>query len=504
MSRTAARGSVGRLLVAAFVMAWLPLLAWCWISPAQPTLPRDCDPFGYLQMADAFARGRVLGDHTARPFHDGLIAHLDARGFDHADYCWMVAPHAYHVDPVTRKVINQYPPATGYLLSHVPKPLRFAAFPPLSMLLLVVPMLMVMLPGSGGGGWFRLAAVAGVGLVCLWVPPLRQELRQVTSTAPTFGLLCAAGFAMRRNPGVSLLLLGASLPFRVANVVLAVPLLLWFALRPARTLTRTARRIALGSGLLLAGGGVLYLAYAQSLLGNAFRPTYSPIDQDWASAARIAQNLDYYFGADQGWMWVHVVVFGLLVCLSQGEPRLYRWTALLAALPACNYAFYLLHRVEVPYYPYASALLCGGALLEALDSHPGAGLLRRQVVVAVGLATLCIVPLVRIAPLSCVEQFERDAQVYRSELASYGVVWADASSGTVEYAAGVPAFRYTWAGSPRVRDAAIGFLRDAGVRQAILLEGERMQGDAVTAQLRAAGVAFTERRSRLGRLLVVD
>ncbi len=73
-------------------------------------LPQGCDEFGYLNMAKAIEERELFGDHAKRPFFPELISHLQNKFPDEDSYRWMIAPHAYHLDPEKGKIINQYPP----------------------------------------------------------------------------------------------------------------------------------------------------------------------------------------------------------------------------------------------------------------------------------------------------------------------------------------------------------------------------------------------------------
>ena len=92
-------------------------------------LPQGCDEFGYLNMAKAIDEGELFTDHARRPFFTDLISHLQNLFQDENTYRWMIAPHAYHLDPEKKKIINQYPPGVGLVLSLLPLSLRQTFFP---------------------------------------------------------------------------------------------------------------------------------------------------------------------------------------------------------------------------------------------------------------------------------------------------------------------------------------------------------------------------------------
>ena len=92
-------------------------------------LPRGCDEFGYLHMAEAIENGKLLESHTYRPFIKDLTNHLNGLGFAKEDYAWVIVSHAYHLDASSNKIINQYPVGTSALMSLFPKELRQYFFP---------------------------------------------------------------------------------------------------------------------------------------------------------------------------------------------------------------------------------------------------------------------------------------------------------------------------------------------------------------------------------------
>lgn len=487
---------------------FVPFLAFTFFAEGQPILPIACDEFGYLQLADGFGEGRALGSHTARPFDPALVSFLRNEGFDVDDYSFLVAPHAYHWDADAGMVVNQYPPATSYLLSWFPKSHRYAVFPGLCALLLVVPLLVVMWRrGSDSNRLFHLAIVFLAALACMFVPKIGYGFEHVNSFGPTYGILIAAGFALRRHPGLALALLGTSTLFRAANVVLAAPLLAWFVMHAKAEEgtpwnVKSAARASLRGGTLFGLGGFFgLLIYNWILLGSPLRTTYSQRDLDWTFAG-IGRNFDYYFHSQAGSMWVHAVVLGLLVVAALGDRKLMRWALVALALCGFNYGFFLFHRVQIWCYPYATSLLALGMLLHVLDAHPKLELMRRQITVAAGLCLVCLLPLVRVPTLFTSERFADQVRVHDETLAEFDVVWAGIKSGTAEYTTHTAGFRYFW-GPLETRIEVIRWLEKNGYSQAIWVDAPDFDRQTVVADLEAHDIEFVEKRTRLGPLLVI-
>ncbi len=82
-----------------------------------------CDSYGYLRQAELFRqKGPVGGLDTAiesenAAFLVGIASQINTNV---SRWSEMIAPHCHHYKPVNQKIILQYPPGTGFVLSLLP------------------------------------------------------------------------------------------------------------------------------------------------------------------------------------------------------------------------------------------------------------------------------------------------------------------------------------------------------------------------------------------------
>ncbi|MBK8170944.1 MAG: hypothetical protein IPK60_11460 [Sandaracinaceae bacterium] len=469
--------------LALFVVAAL-LVAFVRFFPSyEHFIPQACDEFGYLELADAFARGIPAAEHVNRPFRAGLLAEL-SRHTQEDEYRWMVAPHAYHVLGGTNRIINQYPPGTSVLLSAFPRALRASSFP-----LIVIAM------------WFAFSLAAAyaspdvekrqstIGTIavlsaCLFIPPLSSEIETVTSVAPTFGLLIAAGMMLARRPVWSVLLVSLSIVFRVSNIVILVPVALYALSSDTDSLRAIARRIP---SVVLAAlpGVVLVLLWQYLVTGSPFHSTYSVVDQAWAPLTAWGTNFAFYFFHYPLWAPIHLLLFMVAFRLRRMgllAARDARWLVVTAAL---NYLFFIAHDVTMPYYPYASAILVLGALVPHLARlRMWQKAVEHQTVVASAVLALSVFVLVASragAPTRV------SAQTYRSCFSDTDVVWAQERGTSVQYTTGLAAFRWPW-GSTKARRIALRYLDQHHFRQMVWLSDLPVSRATIESDLDAAGL----------------
>jgi hypothetical protein len=461
--------------------------------PFHTGLPDGCDQFGYLYQAEAIATGRLFVEHTSRPFFRPLLERLASQAPNVRDYAWMIAPHAYHYTARGDKIINQYPPGVAAVLSVVPWGQRKIAYPALVALSMVALLALVWRER----GWAlagRGSAILCLALIMELMHPFAFEYEGVGSVAPTFALLLAAGWLVRSRPAWSLALVSISIVFRIVNAWLLPPLAVAYVLRevfagsslPAwRTLVLRSLGVA---GICFVSGIGWMLLYQWLLLGNPFNWTYSAIDQKFAGWGRVLENVPFYFHASQGWLLAHEAALVLTALLLRGRERL-RWLLWAVCLAVWNYLFFLTHQIAMPYYPYASSLIILGLALSGMEALDG----RTARAVATACTAGAVVALAwswpRPEPIAWDGAAERAAQ-YREAFGRAQVVWAEQSSGTVEYATGRAGFRFLW-GSPAARLTALRWLHEHGYVQAVYLDDTGMRANDTLAVLKGSGLPFT-------------
>ena len=462
-------------------------------------LPKGCDEFGYLNQAKAMSEQRTFTNHSNRPWLNGLLDTLLSIGITEQEISWMVTPHAYHVIPGTRTVVNQYPPGTAFLLHFIPIEWRKPAFPLLAMLILIASFVLV----RTGKNKFTVQDLLFGGLLLLifFSPPFITELARVNSLAFTWGLLLAAGMLLEKRLLWAAALIGITVNFRTANVLMLAPLLVLMIPKDAKwpgvknTLLLGAVTIATVAPLLV---------YNHLLTGQALTTTYSSVDTAMAGWSQLKSNFSYYFSWDQRWFRVHVMVIAVCIpLLLLREANLTEWTGIFL-FPVLNYLFFLMHAVQMDYYPYASAMILTGWVLGQFGKIPLDEKMQffTPWILLFTAALLMAVGYDRFAGRHSYS-FEEMRQSY-SSLCDYDIVWADMLSGTAEYNCGNNGFRY-FTTTPRARKTAMKFLHENGYRQLILLDDTPVEPYVITEEVNQAGLNYEFRNDKsLKRILIIE
>ncbi|MBK1875744.1 hypothetical protein [Pelagicoccus mobilis] len=440
-------------------------------NPFDHQLPTGCDEFGYLNMAKAISTGQTFADHSQRPFLPELLPALKENIRDPNHYRWMIAPHAYHLAYSEDRIINQYPPGVGLMLAALPLEQRRDAYTIACVLIGCIGLLIAAYVDAGKKlTLWPLFLIPVCGLLLHYFEASNLEFRRVGSLAPTYGLLIAAGWLMPRHPAWSLALLSFTTLFRIPNALLFPPIglaCLFLSAPHAKGIGQhLSKAIRLGIAIFASGFG-MYLLYAYLRLGSPLALTYSSIDQDFTEEGGISKNLHYYFVEHRKWLWPHVFAIGLLAGSALFRSKSLKW--LLFGLFVClfNYAFYLTHKVQIEYYPYASALICIGLAIGNLELDKTPQLLRRSAAAAgilIALYSLYKAP--SFPKLDSTANFQKHAAPIQQTFQEFDAIWAEHRSGTIEYVTGKAGLRYNW-GPDHSRVFIIKWLRDHGYTQAI-------------------------------------
>ena len=469
-------------------------------------LPSGCDEFGYLQLADRIANGVVFDSQPERAFTPELISFLQKQGLAYKDYAWLIAPHAYHVEKTTQKVINQYPPGTSIVLSFFEKEHRQVMFPAATLFLFAVfPLLACLLLT---GEWNRL--LFGVNLVLLFImtamviSPFMNELHRINSVAPTYGMLLAAGILMEKRPGMSLFLIGLSVVFRLPNVMIAMPVFGYYLFsnvsQSSEKVKTLIRRFFAGAVYFGMSGVALYFLYVFLLLGNPFLPTYSALDQQFVTWQGILHNVRFYFNPTNQWFMANLLPLIGVLALGIAKKKNRFYLVCLTSVPVINYLFFLTHSLRNGYYPYASGLFLWGTLLyliwDAFETRP-----KRQLIAFSGLVLLLCATLINSLNQHDLDHriaLRKQAEPYQQCFGDVDVVWAELHSSSVEYATDAAGFRYQW-GPTKARRAAMRWLNQNDYRQAIWVDDLKLSKATIRKEIDSAGLKMSETRcSQLG------
>ena len=469
-------------------------------------LPQGCDQFGYLNLAKAVANGTAFTNPAHRPFEKGLIRHLKESSYPFRSHAWLIAPHAYSLHEETYKIVNQYPPGTSILLSFLPIYYRQVLFPPLSVLLVILLLLFArVLKGRGQALFpcFGSIIVACILMVCLY-PPFKHELKSVNSVAPTFGLLIAAGYLLRRRPCWSFFFLGTACAFRVSNMMFFLPFsaLYWwpdFSVEE-KNFTHYLRKIKTFFLPTVLSGFSVYIIYVWVLLGSPFGTTYASVDTRFTPAAKLIKHIVFYSYLNNRWFIFNVILILCLGILMRLLRLNIRWLMFSITLSVLNYTFFVFHNVMIRYYPYASAVIILGLLIDVVDDHVNLEEYRKFLYAFLVITGFILLFSIHMPGIDAKEHFIRQVQLYRDSFSQYDVVWGSLRTGTVEYATDRAAFRYLW-GPQQVRKDVIGWLQKHGYSQAFWVEEQGVKLSAVEQDLKELAIPYQVVHSALGTVV---
>ncbi len=396
-------------------------------STSHEKIPIGCDEFGYLNLSKAITYDKAFADHTNRPYLNNLLDTLRKLNITENEISYMVTPHAYHVIPGTHKIINQYPPGTSLLLTPFPISFRQIIFPfVVTFLLILMTLIALKLNKENGISLFDLLFPVLIFIIMVSAP-FTTELSRINSLAPTFGFLFAAGLVLNKRPYVALFLLALTINFRIANLLLLLPVALFL---PFKNLLHS-QNIKNNLIVVCKSIGIVFIAtvplliYNAMLTGNPFASTYSAIDQKMASWNSIAQNLSFYFDIEQRWLRIHcfAIIIGIVLTVKQklSYTRLLKYISFMLV----NYLFFIFHEVKMDYYPYASALIMfgiiSGELIQIKISAKYNTLIRTSFI-AISLLTF-VIGITRYLKKPHIN-FEDSKKRYEA-LCQYDIVWGD-------------------------------------------------------------------------------
>jgi hypothetical protein len=442
-----------------------------------------CDAFGYQRQAALFRSHGLQGLDTRleTPSSRRLIDGMLKSGQPAGDWYQAVAPHCHHYKAAPDRVVMQYPPGTGLLLTAFPEAIQSRG-------LLIAGILGIAAAFAGLGAASRsLAGIAGsLAAGTLVIAATRagagsDSVAPATLLAVLAGILLAPGIASRRAMLLTLFgaLVGLSAAVRVADLLLAFgPGALAAWLLVARRGAAEAKRAAgLAAGLLV--GVVPLLAANLVNTGSPLSTTYSPID---ASAPRVgwsavSRGLQFYFVPTASGLVLagSLLLAGLALCR---RPRSAVAAALISML--ASLAYLVPKQVLIVYYltPVAAFLM---ATTVAAMARPRHGSARWPIVIATAL------PLVGGALWAGSRDFpQRDEAIsapVAAVLAQDPIIWSDGLGGMFVLHGGAYAAKLAFT-SEANQDRLLDIAQRAGIPQLITLESDTMRSIAARLQAR--------------------
>lgn len=479
-------------------------------SSQHEKIPADCDEFGYLNMAKAMDLGKTFTEHQSRPFLDSLISIFKKNNLNELEYIWMMVPHAYHLSNNTNyKIINQYPPGTSFILSLIPIEYRNISFVFIAILLLfsipIITIYFLKVPQKN----LPIAFVSFFATICIISIPYLTELARVNSLAFTFGLFISAGIFLKKNPIASVFLIALSGNFRVINLLMIIPIIL-FILPEYLSLLKQKnwKSILTKSGYYLIVffiGFIPYIYYSTKLLGNPFIPTHPQHDINFIENNGVIKNILFYFSLKQAWFLTHLVLLLILFTFYRLKHLNLSDLLIWISFPFLNYLFFIFHKVQMDYYPFASSLILNGGVIYYLSSF-NLSKKWKKILFYFPFTFSIIILIDGINRYTGKEHFTfQESKEKYLVLCNYDIVWGEMYAGTSEYlCSNTIGFKYAFA-SPEARNITMNFLKKIKYKQVILCDDISINYEDIKNELNAYNILFeTKHIENIGKIIVIN
>jgi hypothetical protein len=443
--------------------------------------PNFCDPFGYARQAELFRQHGFWGGlDTAIDAPQSRLLVGAAKAAFPGSTAWFqsVGPLCHHYDPHTDKIILQYPPGTGMLLSLFP----FAYAMPLLQIAgsLIVACLVTWLAIS-----YRLSKAATLAIavsvaLLFWV--LARNLAYWSASIPVTLLLipwiAALGAGLTTRPRYAALLFGIVagllIMVRLPNALLLLgPLIeqciaarLW---QWRNVKHHVSRALLAGVGLLIGIAPLLRANWINT--GSVFRTTYPSYDATAPSidADLMGDSLKHYFTTPLGApLLIAALGFITLGIVAWSRSRDRGWPAGslgAAGMLLVSIAFFATHAIRTHYYLIASSVMAIAMVTMELSTA--------QAKPKTPKAYLWLLPLLVIAGVAMlrVKPYQPDVRVPREIMDPQAVVWANEDSGTLYY------LKQRYASTlhrtePAIQDAFVDMLRQAHRTQYFVVDSQ--------------------------------
>lgn len=504
-SAAAARNFARTIIRAVAVVAAFVAMAAIFIQSEKSVLAKDevafgCDDFGYLRQARLFQQEGTLGGLDTRIDDSAtraLIALAQSTGLRERQWDEAIAPHCHHYDLNTKRIVLQYPPGTGWLMSFFTEGLQYRGMTTLVGLLMLglFAWRLSVVQRSAG-----LAAIALLGLAALLI---FRDFHWSWSVVPSMllalvaGDICARIFSSRATQAplwlhaLFGLVMGFAVNFRVSNLFLIAGLLVVYSVR---LVSRDVRlRVAEGcafGGAFLTGMTPLLIAQAINA-GSVLAPTYNSGDAsiprlDWE---QFIKGFQFYLVEKECSAFVLAAAALLLVTLAlraAGRLRAGYVVLIVAVDLVSNMIYFMLHPITTPYYPVPVTMFSFAALSSALALTGNESVRPRTVparivapafvamaVIWIGVAGWASQQWSRAAPPT----FGKDLPTFAIE--PDAIVWGDMSTGSFYYYTNRQAAKLAFTGESE-RRALVEAVARSGRRQYVVMDTETIRRDIAT------------------------
>lgn len=444
----------------------------------QENIPIGCDEFGYMNLAKAIHHDKEFKDHVSRPYLIDLLNTLRGCGFSEQEIDWMIVPHSYYVAPHSYQIFNQYAPGTSYILSIFPVDSMKLYFTPIALLLLlIIPLITLFKVTKTAWGWPQLILFLFTVFITL-TSVFLVELTRINSLAFTFGLLLSAGIMLKHNSLISCLLIAISANFRIANLLLLLPLIAFINLPIKITLNNIVSWLKAGLKYFIITLVAIspYLIYVYRLKGNPFLNTYSSIDT--TGTFNFGSNINFYFNLSSEFFIYHIILIGILLYLLLSKKINNKTFFAVLLFPLVNYAFFITHKMQINYYPYGSIFIILGFLLSLINKSIQP--YKAQTITTI-LALFVLIDGILKYKNQNHQTIITAKQSYK-ELNNFNIVWGDLIPSASDFVWENSAFKFA-ASTPRCRKTAIKYLYNKGYSQIFLINDIPLKPNEIAAEL---------------------
>ncbi|MFL9828777.1 hypothetical protein [Rhodoplanes sp. SY1] len=473
-------------------------------------IPIGCDDFGYLRQARLFVQHGPAGGLAtaiADPLTLAVVELAKATGESPEAWQEAVAPHCHHYKPAVDRVVLQYPPGTGALLSVFPEGMRGRLLTRVLALALLAGLLAASLRSRTILGTVAAGAL-GVGLFrTLGWNAVSPSIPASLAAAVALGWLVAEKLDFSGRPtksewhALAGLVLGLSVAVRIPNGFMLAGFAACygaaFLLRPSPT-----RLVAPAAFAGTFAFGLLPVLLANAInAGSLFATTYSTVDAapPVLDAERLTAGLQYFLiehdriGYAVGSAILLLVVLAVVQLRRPTGPS--GFVLVIAGVNlVTNLGYFVLHDPRAPYYPIPLAAFVATAATFALRRRAEQGLSGlvplsqgevrlRRIAGGVALVIALVASAVVRTPVS---PLFGPAGAHRA-FDARTIVWADLTTGFFHYFQGRQASKLAVA-APAMQDRLVEAAARDGYAQVLIVDSP-------------VGAALATRLEREGRLV---
>ena len=469
-------------------------------------VPTGCDNFGYARQAQLFREHGLIGglNTSIDEPQAKLLIMLSEQVFS-SSQAWSepIAPHCHHYNSRSRKIILQYPPGTGLLLSLFPEKVAISYLLITGTLLSAGTLLWLGI----GRRLSALSVTAIVGAVVALFWTLSCDDAFSSPSIPTTLLLlptvalCAALFPSRHLICTFLfgLLCGLLLDVRLPNAILIAGLAIQIFVAKAlwRKANIYASRLPIALTAIGFFTGIIPLLLANKInAGGLLKSTYSNIDASSPiiTTQQILDGLTYYFTSPFGGTVLMIgaayILIGFLAYFNSSKRYVPSGTIAATCSLVLSLLFFVTHSIHTAYYMVPASIMPIFMVTVEIVSQ-GEKTPRRR-------CLLAFLPLVAWTAFraSTLTPYDMTMKIPTEMMSPSAVTWADITGGTVFYYSGLYTAKLSFA-NQFTQNALVDAARKSGHVQYFIIDSDQMQR-ACDHQASRYGVTYVRTVETLG------